>query len=280
MCIAVLAAGSQFVPPAFAHMEVHEQIRAMDRMIEAQPNDPKLYLRRGELHRIHQDWALAKKDYLKARKLEPDLAAVDFCMGRMKLEAGKPAEAKRYLDRFLRRLPNDPKGRQVRGETLVELGQPLAAAEDFTVALDNAVQGTPRPEIYIARARALVSAGPEYLDRALSGLDEGLQTIGWPVTLDLYALELEIKAKRFDDALSRLDRLAANSTRKEPWLMRKGAVLEAAGRNGEATQVFQQALKAIDTLPRHRRGTRAVKRMEDEAAAALERLNIAESTSK
>ena len=98
--VCLLAAGSQFAPPALAHMEVHEQIKAMDKMIEAQPKDPTLYLRRGELHRIHQDWVEAKKDYLKARKLEPDLAAVDFCMGRMKLESGKPVDAKRYLDQI------------------------------------------------------------------------------------------------------------------------------------------------------------------------------------
>jgi predicted Zn-dependent protease len=248
----------------------------MDKMIEAQPDDPTLYLRRGELHRIHQDWVKARKDYQHARKLDPDLAAVDFCMGRMKLEAGKPVEAKRYLDRYLERRPNDPKGRQTRGEALVELGQPLAAAEDFTVALANAGQGTPRPEIYLARARALLAAGPEHLDLAVSGLDEGLEVMGWPVTLDLYALELETEAKRFDAALRRLDRLAANSRRKEPWLMRKGAVLEAAGREHEAARVYRQALEAIDTLPRHRRGTKAVKRMETEAIAALERLNVAE----
>jgi len=106
----------------------------------------------------------------------------------------------------------------------------------------------------------------------LDGLDEGLEALGEPVTLQLYALELETGAKRYDDALRRVNRLAAQSARKEPWLMRRGAILEAAGRNAEAAETYRGALTALDTLPASRRNNNAVRRLETEARAALTRL--------
>jgi tetratricopeptide (TPR) repeat protein len=266
--------GHHLSTPALAHQEIEEQIRVIDKLIEARPLDASLYLRRGELYRIHRDWDLAEKDYLQARKLDPDLPTVDFSLGRMHFEAGDLDQARQYLDRFLEARPGDPKGREIRGQVLMKQGRYLAAADDFTVALDHAVQGTPRPELYLLRARALVTAGPKNLDRALESLEEGLEDLGSPVTLQLYALELETNAKRYDAALRRVDRLAAGSVRKEPWLMRKGALLEAAGRPDEAIAVYREALEAIETLSPRRRGTKAVQRLETEALTALERLGI------
>ena len=69
--------------------------------------------------------------------------------------------------------------------------------------------------------RALVAAGPKHIDRALAGLDEGLKTLNHPVTLQLYAIELEIDHLRYDSALARLDQIASRSVRKETWLIRR-----------------------------------------------------------
>jgi hypothetical protein len=55
--------------------------------------------------------------------------------------------------------------------------------------------------------------------------------------------------------------------------MRKGAILEAAGRPGSARQVYMEALEAVEALPQSRRGSRAVTRLEAEARAAIERLD-------
>jgi predicted Zn-dependent protease len=264
--------------PALAHLDVDQQIAVVDKLLEARPEDPTLYLRRGELHRIHKDWKAAEKDYLQARTLNPDLDAVEYCLGRMRLEAGDPQRAVEHLDRYLEIRPEDARGRIALGRALVKLGRYVAAADEFSAALASAGEGLSQPEIYLERARALAAAGPEHLDRALQGLDEGLEKLGEPVTLQLYAVELEVSAGRFDPALRRLDRLAAGSVRKEPWLMRKGAVLEAAGRPNEAGAVYRRALDAIDSLPASRRDSRAVLRMESEARAGLERVERAKTT--
>ncbi|MCH7781151.1 MAG: hypothetical protein IH848_09905, partial [Acidobacteria bacterium] len=47
---------------ADAHPGINEQITALDERIAATPTDATLYLRRGELYRIHRDWAQAESD--------------------------------------------------------------------------------------------------------------------------------------------------------------------------------------------------------------------------
>jgi tetratricopeptide (TPR) repeat protein len=259
---------------ALAHPELDWQIAQLTARIEAGPDDPQLYLQRGELHRIHRDWSAAESDYRRARKLQPDLTVVDYYLGRMKLEAGHPKQAKKLLDRFLAKEPDRPKALVARARVLSHLGQPLAAARDYTRALDAFGEDQrPDPSYYLERARALTSAGSEYVDDAVRGLDEGLARLGQPVTLQLRAIELEVECGRYDAALARLDLIASRADRKESWLLRRAEVLERAGRVDEARRAYAAALDAIETLPFSRSGSRATLRLKTQAATALERLD-------
>jgi predicted negative regulator of RcsB-dependent stress response len=92
------------------------------------------------------------------------------------------------------------------------------------------------------------------------------------VTLQLHAIELELKRKQYDAALHRLGLVAEGASRQETWLVRKGEILEMAGRPQDARQAYTSALAAIDTLPQARRWNRAVLRLQEQAQAALTRL--------
>ncbi|MBA2646756.1 MAG: tetratricopeptide repeat protein, partial [Pyrinomonadaceae bacterium] len=91
------------------------------------------------------------------------------------------------------------------------------------------------------------------------------------ITLQLAALDLELAQKRYDRALTRLERIAAQSPRKETWLARRGEILEQAGRKTEAHAAYAAALAAIETLPPHRRRVKAVTELETRLRAALRR---------
>jgi len=257
--------------PVSAHPEIDSQITDVTARLEQEPENAELYLRRGELHRIHEDWTAAEADFRLARKVDPKLVVVDFHLGRMKLDAGQPAEAKKTLDRLLAKMPNHVEGRVTRARAQIELGRLEPAVRDFTRALSGVgPEGRPRPTYYLERSRALESL--ERIDQALRGLDEGLARLGQPVTLQLYAIELELLRGRHDAALERLERIATRSPRKESWLVRRGEILEQAGRRTEAREAYAGALLAIDSLPATRRWNRAVQELETSAETALERL--------
>ena len=253
---------------ARAHGDMHAQIVETTKQIERDPGNAQLYFNRGEFHRAHRDWDLAQADYDRAIALNPQLSVVDFARGSLYLEAGWPQSAKVALDRFLKKTTNHVEGLVARARTLVKLEQPLAAAGDFTRAIDLGTES--RPDLYIERAQALTAEDKPDPEAALRGLEEGIKKLGPLITFQLYAIDLEIKQKRFDAALARLDEVMAKSPRKESWLARRGEILLQAGRAGEAREAFEAALKAIAALPAARRQVPAMVDLEKRLRSALE----------
>jgi len=251
--------------PTRAHEGLHEQIADVTAQIKREPKNASLYLKRGELYRLHREWDSAFADYSRAEKLNPRMDEVNFGRGRAYLEAGKPEQAKIWLDRFLIAKPGHVDALITRGRVLVNLNQGIAAAADYSRAIEQLAK--PKPEYYIERAQALVAGGRN--EEALSGIDDGVKKLGPIVTLQLFAIDLELSRKSYDAALSRLEQIAVQSPRKESWLARRGEILLLAKRDAEARQAFTAALAAIEALPQHHRATKATAELERRVRTAL-----------
>jgi len=258
ICLTLLATFAQ------AHEGLHEQIVAITAKIKRDPKNASLYLQRGELHRLHRDWSRAAADYDRAERLQPSLTIIDLARGKMLFESRKLQQAKVVLDRFLRQQPGHVEGLITLARVLAKTGACLLAAQNFTQALNR----VPEPELYLERAQVLAE-DEHYIEEALRGLDEGINRLGPLVTLQLSAIDLELRLKNFDAALIRLELITAQSERKEMWLVRRGEILKAAGRTQEARTAFNAALIAIESLPPERRQNRAVTALQVRARAAL-----------
>lgn len=252
--------------PVQAHEGLHEQIAAITAKIKRDPKNASLYLQRGELHRLHHDWTRAAADYDRAEHLQPSLMTVELARAKMFFDSGKLQRAKLTLDRFLFRQPDHYEGLITRARVLAKLGERMDAAKDFTQAL--ALSAVPEPELYLERAHVL-AADVRQLGEALRGLDDGVNKLGPVVTLQLAAIDLELRRKNYDGALVRLDQIAAQSQRKESWLVRRGEILQLAGRDEEARAAFNAALSAIESLPPAYRQSRSVSALELRARSAL-----------
>jgi predicted Zn-dependent protease len=248
---------------AHAHEGLHEQIAALTAKIKRDPKNASLYLQRGELHRLHRDWSRAETDYDRAARLQPGLTIVDLARGKMLFESGRFQRSKLVLDRFLSQQPNHFEGLATRARVLAKLESTAEAIKDFTQAIAQSSE----PELYLERAETTVRDGKR-LAEALSGLDEGIKRLGPIVTLQLPAIELELRRQNYEGALSRLDLIAAQSERKETWLVRRGEILRLAGRDEEARAAFNAALVAIESLPPARRQSKAVTALQVRARSA------------
>ena len=89
--------------------------------------------------------------------------------------------------------------------------------------------------------------------------------------LQMFAIELELKRGRVDAALLRLDKVAAQSPRKETSLARRGEILMQAERRNEARAAYAAALAAIEALPASARQTKAIVDLEGRVRSALAR---------
>ncbi len=183
--VACLFVGLALHPAAFAHLDIVTQIEKVDRRIAADPDNALLHLQRGELHRIHGDWARAEADYERSRSLDPKLVEVDYCLGKMRLEQGRPSDAVLGLNRFLAARPGDPQALALRAQARSQLGELRRATTDYTRAIEGfSAEDDPPPELYLERSRALAALGGSRLEEALLGLEEGLERLGNPVTLE------------------------------------------------------------------------------------------------
>lgn len=259
-------------PPLRGHPEIEVLIAEIDRRIQEEPSDPALYLRRGELRRLHREWIPALNDYQHARDLDPDLAVVDLCLAKILLEEGLWTPAILVLDRYLAERPREAEGLATRARARWRLGDLDGAALDLARAIEvYPASRFPPPELYLECAQAWAAWGRP--DQALQVLDEGLARLGSPITLVLSALQVELDRRRYPQALARIDEAARTSPRKEIWLLRRGRVLEEAGRAEEAVTAYREALAAVERSPAFRRQNRATQRLEAEARESLERLS-------
>jgi tetratricopeptide (TPR) repeat protein len=258
--IAVLAAVS-----ARAHGDLHPRIVALTEQLKTDPNNAMLVFERAELHRVHRDFTNALADFDRAEKLNPALPLLNFCRGRLYLEAEKPQAALPHLDKHLARATNDHVAFATRARVHTQLKHPRDAANDFTRAIALAPTGS--PEYYIERADALIVAGAK--EEALRGLDEGIGRMGPLITLQLRAVEIETSLQRYDAAVKRLDAIMSRAQRKETWLVRRAEIQQTAGRTNEARASYEQALAAMEKLPPAHRHTRAMIELEASIRSAL-----------
>ena len=249
---------------AFAHGDVHERINQITQQISETPSNALLFFQRADLYRVDQDFTNALADLNRAAQLDPTMTRVDFCRGRVQLEANRPQAALAPLDKYLASKPKDPEAFTTRARVLVKLGSYKAAADDYTVAIGLS---TANPELFIERAEAWRLLGKA--DEAVRGLDEGIRKMGPLVTLELPAIDLEISLKRYDAAVARIDAVTARLQRKETWLFRRGEILRQAGREADAKNNYREALAAIDRLPPTHRNTRATLDLEGRIRKAL-----------
>lgn len=256
---------------ARAHGDFHTLINDTNRDIEKEPKNPLLYLHRGELYRIHQQFDVAQADIAHAESLAPGLSALDLAKARLLFDTGWPLSARAHLDRFLKATPNHVEALILRSRVWTRLGQPLYAADDYSHAISQTPEGA--PDLYIERAHSLASNGPDQIETALRGLDDGIKRMGPLVTLQLTAIELEMRRQNYDGALARVDTVMARSPRKETWLTRKGEILLQAGRADEAKKAYSEALTALGTLPPARRNVPAIADLESRIRQELDQLN-------
>jgi len=256
---------------ARSHGDFHIVIGAANEDITKDPTNPEPYLRRAELFRIHEQYTNAAADIASAEILAPTLPGLDIVKARLFLDTGWPLSARAHLDRFLKIVTNSVDGYTLRSRAWAQLGQPLYAAEDFARAIAVTPEGA--PDLYIERAHSLAAAGAENLDAAIITLDQGIKRMGPLVTLQLTAIDLEVRRKNYDGALARVDTVLQRSPRKESWLSRKGEILLQAGRPAEAKKAYSEALTALNTLPPARRNVPAVADLERRIRLELELLD-------
>jgi predicted Zn-dependent protease len=256
-----------FSVPVLAHDGLHEQIIAVTKKIRKNPKDAALYIKRAELYRLHAELRNAEADFLRAERLAGSEPAIDLGRGRLWLDAKQYSKARTALDKYLSKQPDGFEGVLTMARALAKLKDTEGSNRYFTRAISLAPQDS--TEIYFERSEMLAAAGK--VDEALKGLDEGITKLGPIVTLQMAAIDLELKLGRYERAVERLDKLAETMPRKESLLLRRGEILLQAGKPCEARASLIASQNGFDSLPPARKNVRAVRTNLTQLRALLSR---------
>lgn len=254
-----------------AHPMLDTQLARAQREVIAAPSDPRAWYRVAQLQRYRRHWGEAERLYAHARTLPGAPAELDLDLARMRLEAGRSADALEPLGRYVAAHPEDPDGWAARGDALAALNRPEQAAQAYTEALARSATTRPAlPDTYLHWAHAAEAAGTA-VPGILAGLDEGAARLQGAIALRVAALDLAERHGLIEETLTRLSVLEADARRKETWAARRARLLAGAGRTEESHAAWDTVLVAIDALPVSRQDTPAMRALRDEAAAGAQR---------
>lgn len=241
----ILVSGMLLAPAALSHPDLLAQIERLDEQVQAEPENPELLIRRGDLYRRHEDHAAAARDFRAARKLAPDHPELDFYQGRLALESGDYQSAAGLLDRYLAAHPRHAVGWRLRAQTALARGEASAAA-----GFERAIRFSqaPSPELYRQWVLALLAAGDK--SGALKAVDLGLGQLGVEVSLLGFGADVALTERDAKRAGSYLKRLPMGLERLTPWSDRLGAVeclaAQVAGQQNDPADCTAGAAQRLD----------------------------------
>ena len=201
--------------PAWAHPDLLEQIEALDALLLADPNNSELLAERGDLHRRHEDYSAASRDFAAARASQSGYDLLDFYEARLLLETSQAAEAEELLNRYLLLHPQHAGAWILRAEIHLALSRPESAAKDYAMAVRHAVQAS--PGLYRDWALALVAAGESQWSQAGNVVDTGLERFPQDISLLALGTDIALAENQPQAARRYISRLPEPMTRLGQW---------------------------------------------------------------
>ena len=267
MCALAMFFCTLIAPRLQAEDDVAEGLEAVNKRIQASPEDGRLLVERSRLLIMAQNFDQALADLDQANRLTP-LPEIDREKAQVYLAAGWYETGLEHANRHLARFADDVDGYLVRARLNARLGRTGEAGADFGSVLERMKK--PTLGLYLERAQVLATQDGAYLNEALNTINQGIKNLGPVVTLENAALEIEMRQGRYDAAIARVDEVTERMPRKDTWLARRGDILVQAGRLAEARRAYQQALDAINKLTPSQRAQLATKELEKQLKDLLE----------
>ncbi len=252
--------------PSFGHGAAHEKIEQLTAALIENPRDAEKRFALAAALIEHGDWPLAQAHLDRVEEMAPGKFSIDLLRGEAWLASGQPAAAKQALDRFLDAHPGDARALAFRARSLAALGETRAGLADYRAALRH----NPLADADLVQETADALAAHGQSEEAILVLTAGLSRLGPVPSLVLRAMDLEIKAGRFEVALTRVDVLQKTAPRPEPWMAKRAALLGQAGRTGEARAAWAMLAAHLAALPPLDRGSPAIGALTEEVRRALD----------
>ena len=232
-----------------AHDDLHAQIKKVSKQIEKNPNDPTLYIKRGDLYHQHEEYKRALLDFERARALGHDSDQLTILFAKSYFKAQKHAIALRELEQLLTGNQNHVVANRLAGYIYEDLGELPQAISHLERALKNSQKRIPQYYTELAHLHLLINAASSF-DAAVDALQNGIDDLGELIVFLDELMAMHRAKKDYLGAIQWQDRVVTISKRKEIPLYVRAELHYLNGNWDSALTDLTEARKAIDKLPR------------------------------
>lgn len=237
-----------FVGQSLAHGELHERIKVVSEEIKTFPDSAFLYLKRGELYFLHEDFQKSIMDFDSCTILGLDDPRLHLGFANSYGEIGKYHTAIEHLDKILTNNKLDVNALRLKGQLLYESGQYLKAAHNFEKVIFNAKKSF--PELYIEASFAWENSNDvNALLKASESIIMGIEKLGDLLVFYNRLVEIHLKSKDYTSALIYQSKILHISNRKEKAYYKRALIHIENGDSTAAKQDLEMASYAIENLP-------------------------------
>ena len=107
---------------------------------------------------------------------------------------------------------------------------------------------------------------------ALRWIEQGLAHFDFDIVLKEKQILIYTQSGQYQQAIAAIDEAAQHSPRKEKWLLKKASLYELSQQNDLAMTAYEQALAALESLPKHLAATRKMLELETQILEGISRI--------
>jgi tetratricopeptide (TPR) repeat protein len=241
------------------HGDLDLRIASISQSILAYPDSTELYLHRGELYVLHEEYTLALADFNRCSDDGMDNARLHSGLGHCHVAAAHAQDALLEFDKALQQDPDLFSIKEAKARLLLLMQQPCSSALLYEEILKEASH--PGPSVFIdASLMWLQCTDMDGKQKSISVLQEGIERLGPLHVLQKEMVKRYVEMNDLKTAIGWQTNIIERSSSASP-LLDRAALHWKAHDGAAAMQDVQSAIIALNEMPAHRKSTPGIQQL-------------------
>lgn len=250
------------------HGDLHQRILELTEAIARHPERPDLYLERGELYLLHEDFPAARMDFIACLDKGSANLRVSLGLSKALYHTGRPDSSLYYVEQALTYEALHPSALEWRAFVLQHLNRFCESAMAYETLI--AVTHQPTPSLFIDASRAWTSCDDMSAeDKSIQALKQGLLHLGQIHVIEKELVSVYLRFGRFEEAIEVQTGIIEHWTSKIKPYYERAEMYLLMQKKDQAMDDLRQALLALDHLPKHKSSTPAMREMRKKIISKL-----------
>ena len=203
-----------FIQHSFAHGDLEERILEVTQEIKIAPDSAYLFVKRGKLYYQHEEYKKSVIELEKSKDLGFNTIEQKLLFAKTYFKSEEYKTTLFYSENILSKDSENVHAHKIKAQTLLKLEKFYESAESFEAVINYATQSFPQNYIDASIAWELLNNDKGNL-RANSIIEKGIENLGHLISLYNRLIDLLIKQKSYDVAITKQYRVISLSPRKE-----------------------------------------------------------------